>query len=176
MRPLLGKALIGELLPALQLAYHAFKDFCGCGERRELACELRPRMLTPDQVPERPGLQFRGRVGGVDLQRLLYGPLPGREMLDLLVFGFFRRRRGSDDPDACLGADGCLDLAPELRVFLEEVARVVLALPQPVALVDIPGARLFEHAEVDADFEHFAFARDALAVQDVELGMLEGRR
>src|SRR6266545_4972874 len=52
MRPLLGKALIGELLPALQLAYHAFKDFCGCGERRELACELRPRMLTPDQAPD----------------------------------------------------------------------------------------------------------------------------
>src|SRR5439155_15297180 len=103
--------------------------------------------------------------------------LAGRELLNFLfflLFCFAVDRSGLGD--ARLFADLRFDLAREPGVFLQEVARVVLALPQPVAVVDVPGARLLEHAEIDADLEHLAFARNAVAVHDVELGLLEGRR
>src|SRR5437016_2204954 len=99
----------------------------------------------------------------------------GGEVLNLFLFRRLRGRR-SGLGDARLFADLRFDLAREPGVFLQEVARVVLALPQPVAAVDVPGARLLEHAEIDADLEYFAFARNAVAVHDVELGLLEGRR
>src|SRR6185369_3379760 len=75
--------------------------------------------------------------------------LARREVLDFLVL---RRLGGSDRTqggDPGLLADLLLDLARERGVLLEEVASVVLALSQPVAVVDVPGARLLEHAEVD---------------------------
>src|SRR5439155_19995724 len=98
---------------------------------RELAGELRPRMLAPDQVLERPRLQFHGRIKGADLQWLLLSPLSGREMLDFLIFGRPLRRGGRRRAlDARLFADLGFDLACELGVFLQVVARVVLALPQ----------------------------------------------
>src|SRR5207237_10605630 len=102
----------------------------------------------------------------------------GRQVLDFLfrrrIFG--HRCDGQLRAHARLLADLALDLARELRVFFQEIARVVLALAQPVAVVDVPGAGLLEHAEHDADLQHLAFARDAVAVHDVELRLLEGRR
>src|SRR5207249_7036553 len=100
--------------------------------------------------------------------RVLSGvALARRELLNFLFFFFFDRRGGRRGPrDERLVADLGLDLACELRVFLEEIARVVLALAEAVAVVDVPGARLLEHGEVDADLEHLAFARDAVAVHD----------
>src|SRR5688572_15136303 len=99
------------------------------------------------------------------------------QTLDLLVFD--RRLRGGDRGELLhsgLLADLLLDLACERGVFLQEVARVVLALAEAVAVVDVPGAGFLEHAEVDADLQHLAFAGDAFAVHDVELGLLERRR
>src|SRR2546421_12604100 len=64
--------------------------------------------------------------------------LAGGEVLNLF---FFRRLRGGRGGlgDARLCADLRFDLARELGVFPQEVARVVLAPPQPVAAVDVPG-------------------------------------
>src|ERR1041384_7211570 len=98
------------------------------------------------------------------------------DVLNLLVFDFrlggLRRGAGG----AGLLADLALDLARQRRVFLQEVARVVLALAEPVAVVDVPGARLLQHAVQHADLQHLALARDAVAVEDVELGVPERRR
>src|SRR6185503_20244607 len=77
---------------------------------------------------------------------------------------------------ACLLADLLFDLLSHGRVLPEEVAAVVLALAEPVAAVDVPGAGFLDHAVDHAQLQHFALARDALAVQDVEFGVAEGRR
>src|SRR5688500_7670353 len=112
----------------------------------------------------------------LSLSGTLGAALPRGELLNLLVFRLVLGGLGGRRGDAGLLADARLDLARERRVLLQEVARVVLALAEPVALVDVPGARLLQHAEVDADLEHLAFARDAVAVHDVELCLLERRR
>src|SRR5438094_988814 len=88
--------------------------------------------------------------------------LAGGEVLNLF---FFRRLRGgrSGLGDARLFADLRFDLARELGVFLQEVARVVLSLPQPGAVVDVASARLLVHAEIDGAIDHLRFARHAVA-------------
>ena len=69
-----------------------------------------------------------------------------------------------------------LDLARELGVLAQELARVVLALADLLAVVGVPGAGLVDDAGVDAQVDDLALAADALAVEDVELGRLERRR
>src|SRR3954468_2585895 len=73
--------------------------------------------------------------------RALSAALSGSDVLNLLVFGcrFRDLRRGA--LDAGLLADLALDFLGERRVLLQEVARVVLALAEAVAVVDVPGAR-----------------------------------
>src|SRR5215218_6833498 len=65
------------------------------------------------------------------------------------------------------------DLDHDLGVLGEERLGVLPALPELLALVRVPGTRLLHEAEVDAEVEHRALAADALAVHDVELGLLE---
>src|SRR5262249_13014709 len=60
-------------------------------------------------------------------------------------------------------------------VFAQEAARIFLALAELVAVVGVPGARLADEALLDADVDEGALARDALAIHDVELGLLERR-
>src|SRR5262249_12160338 len=68
------------------------------------------------------------------------------------------------DVHAQLLADLRLDLGRELRVLLEEVAGIVLALADAVLLVLVPGTGLVDHAAVDAQLEDLALERHALAV------------
>ena len=72
--------------------------------------------------------------------------------------------------------DALLELVGEIGVVLEELAGVLLALTELVALVRVPGAGLADEARLDADVDEAALAADALAVHDVELGLLERRR
>src|SRR5207245_6401969 len=58
--------------------------------------------------------------------------------------------------DAELLADLRLDLSGELRVFLQEVAGVVLTLTDAVLLVLVPGAGFVDHAAADAELEDLA--------------------
>src|SRR5688572_4075474 len=72
---------------------------------------------------------------------------PGRKALHLLVFHFLFLGGGGGRGllHAGLLADLALDFLRQRRVLLQEVARVVLALAEAVAVVDVPGARLFQH-------------------------------
>ena len=56
--------------------------------------------------------------------------------------------------------------ARQLRVFAQESAGVVAALADFFALVGVPGAGLFHHLGFHAHVDDFAFAADALAIED----------
>src|SRR5699024_10386333 len=83
----------------------------------------------------------------------------------------------------CLGvlahAEGAqdllLDLGREIRVVLEELAGVLLALSELTPLVGEPGAGLADRAVLDAEVDQPGLTGVALAVEDVEFGLLEGR-
>src|SRR6202008_1189710 len=61
-------------------------------------------------------------------------------------------------------------------VTLQVRARIVLALPDAVALVGIPGAGLLDDALGGAELDDLPLAGDPLAVHDLELRLAEGRR
>src|SRR5690606_34164309 len=61
-------------------------------------------------------------------------------------------------------------------VLEQEVARVLLALAELVALVGVPGTRLAHDLVLNAKVDEAALTRDADTVEDVELRLLEGRR
>src|SRR5512133_3098454 len=82
---------------------------------------------------------------------------------------------GGWEADAQLGLDLLLDLAGELGVVAEEVAGVLAALAELVAVVGEPGPRLLDEADVHADVEQAPLLGDPLAVDDVELGGAERR-
>src|SRR4029079_3097896 len=58
---------------------------------------------------------------------------------------------------------------------LGEGPGVLLARPDLVALVGVPSAGLADQARLHADVDQATLAADALAVHDVELGLLERR-
>ena len=60
-------------------------------------------------------------------------------------------------------------------IVLEELARVLAALPHALAVVGEPGAGLLDDAGLDAEIEQLAGLGDALAVHDVELDLPERR-
>ena len=68
-----------------------------------------------------------------------------------------------------------LDLFGQARVVAEEVADVLLALTQLIAVVGEPGSGLAHNAVVDAHIDEAALAGDAVTVEDVEFGLLERR-
>src|SRR5690606_4015998 len=98
----------------------------------------------------------------------------GPQRSDFLDFD--RRQWRGTALDEELLAQGSVDLVRDRRVFLEIQAHIVLALADAVALVAVPGARLFDEVVQPAEFDQFALARRALAVQDFELGLAERRR
>src|SRR5918998_1472718 len=93
------------------------------------------------------------------------------------VDGLGRDDRGIERrADAQLLLDLLLDLVGKVGVVLQEVAGVLLALPELVALVRVPSTGLLDHALLDTHVDEPALAAEALTPQDVELGLLEGRR
>src|SRR5215218_6879047 len=82
---------------------------------------------------------------------------------------------GGGEADAQLGLDLLLDLAGQLGVVAEEVAGVLAALAELVAVVGEPGPRLLDQADVHADIQQAALLGDPLAVDDIELGRAERR-
>src|SRR5688500_13429054 len=74
-----------------------------------------------------------------------------------------------------LRADLGLDFLRELRTRLQEFARIVLALADALALVAVPRARLLDDALRGTQVDDLAFAGDAEAVHDFELGLAERR-
>src|SRR4029079_16930523 len=86
-----------------------------------------------------------------------------------------RRRCVELRADAELLLDPLLELVRQIRGVAQERPRVLLALAELVALVRVPGARLADEAVLHAHVDQAALAADALPVEDVELGLLEGR-
>src|SRR4051794_24741352 len=84
-------------------------------------------------------------------------------------------RRVERGAHAQLLLDLLLDLIGEIGVVLQEVAGVLLALAELVPFVRVPGTGLLHHALLDADVDQPALAAEALAPEDVELGLLERR-
>src|SRR5258705_327846 len=78
--------------------------------------------------------------------------------------------------DAELLADLRLDLGGELRVFLQEIAGVVLALADAVLLVLVPGTGFVDHAAADAELQNLALEGHPFAVENIEERLAERRR
>src|SRR5690606_3185541 len=84
------------------------------------------------------------------------------------------RLTGTGGPaDAELLEQNLLDLGSHVRVLLQEGAGVLLALPELVPVVGVPGARLADDPVLDPHVEERPLARDALPVQDVHLRLFE---
>src|SRR5690606_27957269 len=66
-------------------------------------------------------------------------------------------------------------LEGHVGVLFQVFADVVLALADARALVAEPGARLVDDIGLHAQVDDLAFARNAAAIHDVELGLLEWR-
>src|SRR6266568_7059739 len=73
-----------------------------------------------------------------------------------------------------LVADLAVDVPGDLRVKLEEVARVLAALAKPSVAIRKEGARLLDQAQLNPEVQQPALAGDASVEQDVELGHAEG--
>src|SRR5262245_10887058 len=85
-----------------------------------------------------------------------------------------RRRRVGSQPE--LLPHLRLDRGRDLRMLAQEVARVLAALADALALEGVPGAGLLEDTLLGADVDQLALLRDAGAVEDVELRLSERRR
>ena len=79
------------------------------------------------------------------------------------------------ETDHHLLANFGLDFIGNSEILFEEPGSVRLALADLVALVGIPGARFVDEIKLDPPVNDFAHVIDALAVHDLELGLLEGR-
>src|SRR3989338_470176 len=90
-----------------------------------------------------------------------------------LGLGFFAR---IEQRDAERFAHPVLDFKGDFRMLAQVFARVILALADLVTLVCIPGAGFFQQFVLHAQFDDLAFARDALAVQNIEECFAERRR
>ena len=69
-----------------------------------------------------------------------------------------------------------LDFPGQFRARFQELTHVVFALADLFAVVGVPGTSLVDDLVLDTELDDLAFARDALAVQDVEDGFAEGWR
>ncbi len=67
------------------------------------------------------------------------------------------------------------DPIPQLDIFLEQILHVLASLSEALALVREPRTALFDDVIVRCEIDQIAFARDAFAVHDVELGLAERR-
>src|SRR6185312_761495 len=104
----------------------------------------------------------------------------GREWSDerSRLFQRFLGRRGglAGTAHQQAGAQLGVDLVGDGGVVAQELAHVFLALADAVALVAVPGAGLVDQVLRHDQPDDLAFARGALAVQDLELGLAERRR
>src|SRR5690606_1828998 len=73
-------------------------------------------------------------------------------------------------------ADLCLQARGDLRVVLEILAGVLLALADALLAHAVPGTRLLHQLGLHAHVDQLALAADALPVEDLGDYLLEGRR
>src|SRR5215510_5769916 len=101
---------------------------------------------------------------------------PLRRLVLVASFSAFRAGKDLLADEAGVLANRRFDLGGDVRVALEEAFGVLAALADALGIVGEPGARLLDHAGLDAEVKNLAALGDALAVHDVELDLLERRR
>ena len=69
--------------------------------------------------------------------------------------------------------DALFNLVRHLRMLLQVLGGAAPTLADAVLPVAVPGAGLFDDAELTADIQQFSRMKDALAVQNFELRLLE---
>src|SRR5690606_25343114 len=79
----------------------------------------------------------------------------------------FGGRRCRDGQQAC--ADFHFQLFRHLRVLLEKITGVLLALADLVTVIGIPGAGLVDQAELHAQVQYLTKAIDTSAIENLEL-------
>src|SRR5579875_1598246 len=110
-----------------------------------------------------------------------HSPRPARpigsvvEAYGVVVFGVGTQRDVLPAAQADPLTDLLGDLDHHLEVVGQETLGVLPALAQLLALVGVPGSGLLDDAQLDRHVYERPFPADALAVHDVELGLLERR-
>src|ERR1700756_1043223 len=69
-----------------------------------------------------------------------------------------------------------VQLGHDVLVIFQELAGILAPLANAFALIAEPRPRLLKNIVVDRDVEQVALARNTFSVEDVELGLAEGRR
>src|SRR5262249_20324638 len=95
-----------------------------------------------------------------------------RRLVILFAAGFLAGQDLFGDETGIL-ADRRLDLGGDVGNGLEKYLGFLAALADALAVVGEPGARLLHAARLHAQVDELAHLRDALAVHDVELDLLE---
>src|SRR5690606_15740407 len=119
------------------------------------------------------GGEARARAGSAR-PSLQASPVSGRGAAGFRRLAGFGRGGGDGrhQRQTDIGADLVLHLARQPRIGAQELAHVVLALADLVAVVGVPRTRLVEDLVLHAEVDDLALARDALAVENVEVGFL----
>src|SRR6185437_10194847 len=78
--------------------------------------------------------------------------------------------------DTQLLAQLAINSPEDLPVLLQEAAHILASLADALPAVAVPRSRFLNDVMQHREVQHIAFARDALAVQNVELGIAERRR
>ena len=107
---------------------------------------------------------------------LFIAPFASFPKLRRLLGRFYTHRLRRCAANTKLFANAVLYFHRHGAVLFEKITGVVLALADAFLVVAVPGARFFDDISVDAQFEDLAFARDALAVENVEDRFAERRR
>src|SRR5207302_9354910 len=87
-----------------------------------------------------------------------------------------QQSRGGDLLDPELGLDPRQDRLADIGMLAQERGGVLAPLAEPLLLEAEVRARLLHDLALEPGVEHRALPRDAGAVDDVELGLLERRR
>src|SRR5215813_4494945 len=102
--------------------------------------------------------------------------VPLSQRASVLVVGFLAAVHQGAGEDAGILADLLLNGPGDLGMFLEIGLGVLAALADALAVIGEPRARLLDDAGLLTEIDQFAGLAHALAVHDVELDDLEGRR
>src|SRR5690606_27570734 len=130
---------------------------------------LRDNSIRPCSRRASKSIAARRTAGGLSSTATMGSDVGVRQ-----IFGY-RGGLGIGRSHQQLGANLLFDLLADLRVLFQILGRIGLALADLAALVGVPGTGFLHQALLHAEIDDLAVAVDALAVEDLELGLAERR-